>query len=521
MNLTVFLLRRKFASLAAVPIPDGYYEIAAAANPGKAVRVLLKQNSLKTPPWVKWLGALGIALDGATPQNQSASGLVLISAKSKTRERVFAVAFGHGWSSITAGIFQSRYGLDCASRLIDPERVMHMRTLRPDMNPLEVSTFRASSGKPDEFGLDLGIDVFAALAGRPSTASPVVGSFFAGTDCLRIRSWKGDFTDLKKVLRHTLKLLRRPLPPDLKFLDDVQRVREPKLRAKLNDALHKQLAHQTGTTNARLVVLALPLEAELEGTDFTLTVATKDFILGSPTQKGLEGVIAAEGLTSKNLSKANLSFRDVNGEVTRARLARFLEAEVKHGGKSYLFLRGIWLLPGQNYVTGLNARIAALPPWPSASKLPPWPMGMKEDAFNANIANSLSSLLQDQKFFYRGTSKIEPCDVLTDKWEFVHVKAGKTSAVWNHLFSQATVSARLMRNDASYIADIEARYVAQWPTSAAKSKHFSVVLLMGGKKKGTIQVPRLPLFSKIAFAEAIRSLRGLGVTVYLSVIPRT
>lgn len=524
MNLTVFLLRRKFSDLATVPAPDGYAEVSAAANPGKAIRLLLKQNNASTPPWVRWLSDLGIQLAGASPQNQSSSGILLIKLKtSKTRSRVFAVTFGHGWSSITADMFEGRYGIGCASRLVDPERVVHMRSLRPEINPLEVSAFRAASGKPDEFGLDLGVDVFSTLAGRPPSAAPIVASFVAGTDCLRIRGWKGRFSDLRKALKETLKVLRSPVAAEFKFLDDIQRVREKKIRRKLHLRLHRQLLAQAqaGTSGARQVVFALPLEAEINGTSFVLSVGPKDLPLAVPSLTGLETLIRAEGLTAKNLEQAKFGYDDGDGMTIRAPLSRFLDGEVNLSGINYLFLRGIWLLPGANYVKGLDDRIASLPAWPLAGVIPAWPMGMREDAFNVAVAASGPWLLQDQQFFYRGTSKIEPCDILTDRWEFVHVKCGKRSAVWNHLFSQALVSARLMKNDPSYRAEIQARYGRLWPSSGATpGGGLSVVLAMAGKTKGTLQVARLPLFSKIAFVEMIRSLRLLDMTVYLSVIPR-
>lgn len=520
MNLTVYLLRRKYSVLAAVPIPDGYTELTGVAPAKMPVRLFLKQNTASTPPWVRWLSDLGINLSGMIPKNQSSAGILLVGTRlSATQTRIFAVTFGHGWSSITADLFQSRYGLECASRLVDPERIVHMRSLRPETNPLEVSAFRSASGKPEEFGLDLGVDIFSSLAGRPPSASSISSSFVAGTDCLRIRAWKGKLTELRKALRETLRILRTPLPPELKFLNDIRRVRDSKLRQKLTRKLHRQLRKQAGTTNVRRVVFSLPLDAELTATSYALVVGTAELPLTEPSLRALEKVIRANSLTTKNLIQSKFSYDDGNGQTRGDRLVRFLDGEVVLNGKTYLSLRGHWLEPGTTYIQGLNDRIAAIHPW--SEPMPAWSVRRDEDAYNKELAASGNWLLQDKKLYTLGTSKIEPCDVLTDSWEFLHVKAGQSSAVWNHLFSQALVSARLMRNSEPFRSEIQARYDKQWPSAAPAPRAFTVVLLMASKKKGRLNLTKLPLFSKIALVEAQRSLRALEIDVFLSVVPRT
>jgi len=519
MNLTVYLLRKKYPDLVAVPIPEGYAEVSGVSPAKSSVRLFLKQNAESTPPWVRWLSELGINISGTIPKNQSSAGILFAGIKvSANQTRIFAVTFGHGWSSITADLFQARYGLECASRLVDPERVVHMRSLRPETNPLEVSAFRSGSGRPEEFGLDLGVDVFSSLAGRPKSASAIISSFVAGTDCLRIRAWKGRLSDLRKALRETLKILRNPLPAELKFLNDIRRVRDPKLRQKLARQLHRQLRAQAGTTNARHVVFSLPLEAELTATSCALVVGTAELPIKEPTLQALERAIKANGLTTRNLLQAKFRYEDGNGKRVGDRLARFLDGEVTLNGKTFLFLRGNWLEPGTTYIQGLNERVAGVHAW--SRPMPSWPVNKREDAYNVDLATSGHWLLQDQKFFHQGPSKIEPCDVLTDNWEFVHVKAGKNSAVWNHLFAQALVSARLMRNSGPFRAEIQARYNQQWPAATAAPRAFTVVLVMARKTKGVLNVTKLPLFSKIALVDTLRSLRALEVDVRLSVVPR-
>src|SRR5690349_6266267 len=129
----------------------------------------------------------------------------------------------------------------------------------------------------------------------------------------------------------------------------------------------------------------------------------------------------------------------------------------------YLRTEGRWFKVSNDYIAQVDARVDALPK--STMAMPLWNKSLHpgEADYNTYVAASLNLLPQDQQFLYpAGGYKVEPCDLLTEEGQFVHVKEGASSSCLNHLFGQIRAAAELYAHHEPSASEMRTRYAARW-----------------------------------------------------------
>lgn len=124
-----------------------------------------------------------------------------------------------------------------------------------------------------------------------------------------------------------------------------------------------------------------------------------------------------------------------------------------------------------------------------------------ENEYNVALSTNLNALCLDAKnlTYGGGSSKIEVCDILTQKKEFIHIKKSDGSSSLSHLFAQGFVSAELFVQDKEFrkmVRDklLNSPYDQLFTEERPPIDQYSVVygIVTTSKKKLSI-----PFFSKI------------------------
>jgi uncharacterized protein (TIGR04141 family) len=155
--------------------------------------------------------------------------------------------------------------------------------------------------------------------------------------------------------------------------------------------------------------------------------------------------------------------------------------------------------------------------------LPAAQAGENEELYNARLKkDERDYLCLDRKLITPtgASSTIEVCDFLTKDKRLVHVKDKTSSSRLSHLFSQGTVSGRVLVLDGpardkikDRVKEVEGEtgqtgFMAVIPDSSTKfqASDFTVVfaVLSVGDK------PKLPFFSLVTFRQAVRDLSVPG-----------
>lgn len=154
--------------------------------------------------------------------------------------------------------------------------------------------------------------------------------------------------------------------------------------------------------------------------------------------------------------------------------------------------------------------------------LPAAHAGEYEETYNARVAaTDASFLLLDQKPVSGsvGRGGVEPCDLLTDRGGFVHVKRKTRSATLSHLFGQGTVSAEAFLSDEVFrtklkklVTKLDPTFGPLVPTGRPDPSRYEVTYAIVTKRP--TGVPRkLPFFSQLHLMQAVQRLRLMGYKV--------
>ncbi|MFD0854345.1 DUF6119 family protein, partial [Actinomadura adrarensis] len=141
--------------------------------------------------------------------------------------------------------------------------------------------------------------------------------------------------------------------------------------------------------------------------------------------------------------------------ITKSRADHWVEASVTLDGREYFLIEGDWYEGGAEYFATVRRQIAALfrdppglllPAWPAVLKPPPGSRKRGETLYNEWVedtegrARYLNLDTEGVRTVFHGPKGFEACDLLGPGNELVHVKAGKGTSPFSHLFNQALIS---------------------------------------------------------------------------------
>lgn len=454
---------------------------------------------------------------------QSASGGAVLLCQASGRW--FALCFGTGWHLLRPDGFVRGFGLRAALSLV----------VRNTLKSVDVSTYenfakhrRVSTSKGttiDSFDIEGQLDLLRGVIG--DCERPQIGQQIGGRDsCV---TWtKLDITELPRLCGILFRAYSSSRAGNrYPIINNVDQVRDPAEIQRLDDLLDAEIA-----ANPNLDVSIAPPEA----VDWQSVQAFTIDHANAPAPKvsfdfgDVRGLYNPNSPTCNDMSHIAVGTQTVAGTpgLQGWSLYDCIVTEISdptNPAVRCILLAGDWYVVSASFVTQVNNDLAAINL--HAGAMPHANAGETEGDYNARFAatDPVTLALLDKKNipYGGGSSRIEVCDVLSSQPCLYHVKDYHGSATLSHLFSQGTVSGRLLLEQ-----DFRQEIVTKYPhlpgnviqSAAIAPNNFEVVYAIICEPARTIP-GGLPFFSKVRLVEAAKELRRMGYTnVSVAKIPR-
>lgn len=486
-----------------------YTQIGLPANaPGGAV--LLARSTPPHPPgWLKYF---------PVATQQAAVGLLAASAGAvlfvSVANQWFAACFGTGWHLLAKDSFVRNFGLRAALSVIKDGTLksVDVSTYENFAKHRRVSTSKGTT--IESFDLEGSLDLLRGVFGECGLP---VGVHIGGKDACVIWT-RVQFDRLAKLCStlhrvYVSKRVSRRYP----ILDNVAEVRDPaeiqRLDALLNAALAADPNHDVSIAPPEVVdwqnVQAFTLDhANAPAPSLQFAFADiRAMFAQSPTAAAMRvvemGTQTPAGLAGPHawtLYDCLVTEIDDNTNPT-----------VK-----CILMAGDWYVVAATFVGQVNQDLLGIAQ--HATALPNALAGENEGQYNQRfqLTNPGSLTLLDKKniSYGGGNSRIEVCDVLSSAACLYHIKDYSGSATLSHLFSQGTVSARLLLEQ-----DFRQKLLNKYPAIPANVFRVNLItpsaieVTFGIICEATRVLPGgLPFFSKVRLLESARELKRMGFT---------
>jgi len=542
LRFNCFLLRSGLASpteaLREPYRPDGKTEMSPllpVAGAPEGVTAYFRARSEKTPPWAVALNPLFPGLNNAL--NMSNRLVIFLPVG----ERIFAVCFGYGSSTLEWSAIEPNFGLRFAARRLNPDELNEIRSRRIDASSRTQSVQISVGTDLRNFDIMLEGEFVRKLVGEldgEGLSIEGLGAIVA-TDSVAFKAE----TNLGRVAEVLGMMLRevseRRVKDELLFVDSLEPLRsnsviveqlELLLAAKVFEGMSGRLSNRMNdTTMAALDQYVLEFSPpdgisiedveSIEVYHGKLSPHGSVQKLESMTFVGLRDALASFGqrrFGKASLKNVKLMARGHDGEPASQMqpLKNWLVFEAGDGIRRYILTLGRWFALKEDYTERLNEDLTEIEVVTEILDLPAWDVGIHEGPYNLKVAAKCPAFIcLDQVDVRAGDGdEVESCDLFHENGYLVHVKRYNGSQTLSHLFSQGFVSAQLIAGDIAYRTGFIAAVTERGSSfvRAAEDAPRVVTFAIGFSKDGQLPAD-LPSFSKVNLRDFAKRLRGSQV----------
>lgn len=500
--------------------------------PADAVR-----DGVHLTPWDKLKGALiSLAtLGGGAPKwarflelsedeknkvfNHTAFGLVFVQASGCW----FAVSFGMGHVKLDPAAFEQDFGLRVVLNAVDPKQLKSADVRTPDENTLSRRTQTSRGSDQTAFAIDIERDLVRGLAGTPKDAG--FGSYVAGTDGLTLNR-KLEIAELAQACADAYAIYQKTdYKTDFGWIDQIRHIREQELINKLDAKLVEALAKAVDEGETDGIHLAFPVIYDPEKSSLIRYKGFRSWQLYADLD--LPGYLDAlkerekAGYSDEDLRNHTVHEVDDDGQDCggKWKLRECIVFETELDGSTYVFSGGRWYQIDQNLAKEVQEFFDAT----SKVGMPAAEADETEETYNKRVAGLDADMICLDRRLIKPTgaaSQIEACDFLGRERQLIHVKDKTSSSRLSHLFSQGTVSARVLATDPPSRDSVRTEVIAV-QAETGQSGYEDIIPNSGNDfTRGDFTVvysviaasdkPKLPFFSLVSFRQAARELHALG-----------
>ena len=512
-QLSIYLLKDHIANAAGALRQGAQYDAAALPDDFPASLSLFVRPSVSNPPaWVRYLPV--------ATQNQlqalytaSAGAVIFVEA----RGRLFAVCFGTGWHLLKKDVIIRSFGLRAALALVDPTtlQAVDISTYDNFAKYRRVSTSKGTT--MESFDIEGQLDLLRGVVGVCSRSALAVKIGGRDPCILWTRTEMDQLPKLCAVLlrAYASKRVEQRYP----VIDNVSQVRDPAENARLDSVLDAVLA-----ANPNHDVTVAPSEVvnwdDVQA--FTVDHAGAPPPVVDIQFAAIKNLYGPGALTVQDLRSLDVGTIKPDGAAGPQRWSAYdcCVTEIDDPNDPNvrcILMAGDWYVVAATFVQQVSQDLQAIPGH-TARALPDAHAGEIEPTYNARVvaADAANLSLLDAKVvsYGGGRSRIEVCDFLSSASQLYHIKDYHGSATLSHLFSQATVSARLLLEQ-DFRDEVRAKFGAavQQVIPSANFSPNTYEVVIGIICKQARNIPGdLPFFSKVRLMEAARELRRMGFT---------
>ncbi|MEV5142904.1 DUF6119 family protein [Streptomyces sp. NPDC052727] len=503
---------------------------SAGAPDGCVAYFATKSDSI--PPWSRSLSPLFTALESV----RSVSHRLVIFLP--VDERVFAVCFGYGSSSLEWSWIEPNFGLLFASRAYNTLALNEIRSRRIDPSARTQSVQIPNRTGIRDFDVELEGEFIRRVVGELDDGCEIEGlGAVVATDSVAFKT-ETDLYEVRRVLKRMLDTVGiNDAREELRFIDALEPLRS---NAEVTADLEKLLAlslfgdratKQSTPTNEDVANLD-PLILSFAPPD-DLTIENVHLIrlkrgdeiafmqeMNIPSLlDGLSEFRGSLGRTALKDIKVMAIDSDGNPASQSTPLKNWLIFEAASEDKRYLLTLGKWFALAESYARQLDHDLAEIEDVTSLLNLRDWvkseetPEESGENGYNKRAARNRDDLVVlDTDTISSVGDQIEACDLLHRGGHLIHVKKWSDSQTLSHLFSQGYVSATTLTEDADYRLAFIEKVISLSPSFEEVARTAPTKVTYAIAVTGTRPIPdSLPTFSKVNLRGFVRKLRRMQV----------
>lgn len=492
-----------------------------------------------------WLGFIDEFATGPLPRliNQSCAAVIFLDVTldgNSPVTRTMALSFGTAHHSLNLDAFERSFGLRVVLNAVARSNLRSV-----DVATLDATTFqrRVQASRDADlqgFGIDTDRDLLRLAAGSPKDGS--FGRSLAGKDALTLNT-KTSASDVMEKCEKALTLYRSTdYKQDFGFIDFVSPVRERDLLDNLDALAFAELRRLVDGEASDLHITLPDILSPEEGAEIGY------FGIGLKSgKKQAHGQLAIEDyaaelrtgrineITDMATLRASHEVRViVDGEGNKRQKRKLYDClvyELEHEGNVYVLFSGDWFSVDKAFHASVEAGFLRLV---SSTPFVPSTSTANEREFIDELDTHKTLLNLDQVKLNPTAvvgGNLEPCDFLSTKKQFIHLKDGHGSAPISHLWNQGVVSAESFVRDDKFRRDLRAAvkkrqhkfrksgFDTLLPDGRSKPNPADFTVVFGimrfrHKKSGALGIPFFSKVSLRAIAERIQ-LMGFKVEIHL------
>lgn len=484
------------------------------------------------PPWSRSLSPVFSAL-GAV---RSVSHRLVIFLP--VGERVFAVCFGYGSSSLEWSWIEPNFGLRFASRAYNTFALNEIRSRRIDPSARTQSVQIPNRTAIRDFDVELEGEFIRRVVGELDAGFEIDGlGAVVATDSVAFKT-ETNLHEVRRVLKQMLeKVDGSDVRQDLRFIDALEPLRSnAEVTAELEKLLVQNLfggraTRQSAPTDEDVASLdplilsfAPPDDLTIENVH-SIRVKRGDDV-GFMQEMRIDSLL--EALSDFRGSFGRSALKDVkvmaidsdgNPASQSTPLKNWLIFEAASEEKRYLLTLGKWFGLAESYARQLDDDLAGIEDVTSVLSLRDWVKSEEteeesgEGGYNKRAIRKRDDLVcLDKDTLTSAGDQIEVCDLFHKDGFLIHVKKYTDSQTLSHLFSQGYVAATTLTEDLDYrMAFVEKvkRLSSDFDGIASEAPtRVTYAIAVSGSRSIPLS---LPTFSKVNLRGFVRKLRRMQV----------
>ena len=478
-------------------------------------------------------------------ENKSCAAVLFLDIQpddKRLRTRTFALTFGSGHHALDPDAFVRNFGLKVTLNSVARGALKNIDIATLDSTTIQKRIQASRKADLQGFGIDLQNDLLRLAGGVPTDTA--FANALAGRDALTLTS-KLSATEIPEKCKTALRLFdANDYKKDYSFIDQIIPVQDKKILADLDEIVFKEIKALLDKKPSDLHITLPEIIDPEESGDFGYfgigfnsgskksygELAIEDYI--SELQAGRPHEIS--GIAEL---KASHEIRVViDGQGDRQRRRRLYDCfvyEVNYKKKTYVLFSGEWYCIESKFFDAVERDYQALlgVSFHASTTAKNERELISELDKNADLLN-----LDKVKTSPSGAkgANLEPCDFLSRRKEFIHLKDGHGSAPISHLWNQGLVSAESFIRDAVFRKSMRDSAINRQKT--AKKSKFELLLPDGRSKVtptdykvvfGIMRHPYqrskqlgLPFFSKVSLRAVASRIQLMGYAVEVHLIEK-
>jgi uncharacterized protein (TIGR04141 family) len=474
--------------------------------------LFIKNTYSNSPRWAKFF----IPNVTATEFGRNSSTGALLYAN--VGEAIFILTFGQGHHLVDSANIEINFGLKTALNLLDAKSIRSIDKSSFEQHPTQTREQTGVATELQYFGLNIERDLLRAITGKPNDEK--YGMRISGMDALKL-SVEVKLEDLAHLLEHVLEAYNANAYKKGAFawVDHIGEVKDKTL----HEILDVELLNRINSGNFKRIWLSVP-----EIIDWDRVVGFKyASAVSSPRHFDISIPDFLETFKGKTLDAQNLRHRkilcvDSEDIVVYERPAyRFIYAEINFQSDVYVLNNGKWYKVNFKFAEQVNNFFTRVTKY--AKSLPIYNDETEGD-YNKRVARSDpdSFILLDKKNIHvtGAAAPVEPCDLLRNGNEFIHVKRYGGSSVLSHLFNQGLVSGELFQMEPEFRKLLNSKLPAKFKIANSDKRpnindyHVVFAIISESDEKDL----SVPFFSKISLRHVMTRLQAIGFIVTVAKI---